>query len=333
MSTSLSAPTEAPADLPNQWLEWLSQHVDTNWRPGQWVQHAWLFTGVPDDPTTTVTACHVHTCETLVGNQRLCKLCRRAFRKSGQPFGEFIVSHTPTRQKRHPAEFGKRPQCLAERQTRCPRTDHYSGLCVYHYYRWRRTLRGDSRMSLENWLARGDIVIPSAMHPECRVPVCDREAAGAKMKLCAYHLHQWRRTGAGKAVHEWAQAQIPYVSDHQFTLIHLDVPLRWEALYALQQRDARGGRIDPVSTRAALRIMAQYPSLATLTEAQLDGLVRRSSTVNVTVHIVEFARILRNAHDEMIGRSPGVESPFLSTSSGNLMRTSRTLDAVCRMEV
>ena len=91
------------------------------------------------------------------------------------------------------------------------------------------------------------------------------------------------------------------ISSH---LIHLDEPLRWEALYALQQRDARGGRIDPVSTRTALRIMAKYPSFATLTEAELDGLVRRSLDANVTIHIVEFARVLRNAHDEMTGRSP-----------------------------
>jgi integrase len=94
------------------------------------------------------------------------------------------------------------------------------------------------------------------------------------------------------------------VSDHQITLIHLDEPLRWEAIYALQQRDARGGRIDPVSTRTALRIMAKYPSFATLTEAELDGLVRRSLDANVTIHIVEFARVLRNAHDEFTGCSP-----------------------------
>lgn len=304
MTVGVAAASYSRTSLPNQWLDWLHDHVDTDWRPGQWIHGSWLFTGTPDDPTTTVDICHVQACETLVGNQRLCKLCRRALRKSDRSFDEFIVSYAPARQKRHPAEFGKRPQCLATRETRCPRTDHYSGLCVYHYYAWRRAIRQDPQMTLENWLATGNIVIPTTRHPQCRVPACDREASGAKLKLCAYHLHQWRRTGAGKAVEEWAQSQIPYVSDHQFTLIHLDDVLRWEALYAIQQRDARGGRIDPVSIRATLRIMAKYPSFANLSEPQLDDLVQQSSYANLTVHIVEFTRILRNAHDEMTGHRP-----------------------------
>jgi hypothetical protein len=211
VSASSAAPNLVPLDPRNPWLEWLRQHVDTTWRPGQWVQEAWLFTGFPEDPTTTVGVCHVQTCETLVGSRRLCKLCRRAFRRSGQSFDEFIVDHAPVRQKRHPAEFRMRPQCLAERESRCPRTDHFSGLCVYHYYGWRRALSRDPAMVLEKWLSEGNITIPSTRLPECRVPACDRESAGAKMKLCTYHQHQWRRSGSGQSVEDWARGQIGQV--------------------------------------------------------------------------------------------------------------------------
>jgi hypothetical protein len=74
MSAGVAAASYSQTSLPNQWLDWLHHHVDTDWRPGQWIHGSWLFTGTPDDPTTTVDICHVQACETLVGNQRLCKL-------------------------------------------------------------------------------------------------------------------------------------------------------------------------------------------------------------------------------------------------------------------
>jgi len=47
-------------------------------------------------------------------------------------------------------------------------------------------------------------------------------------------------------------------------LLNLPERLRWEVLYAVQQRASRGCRIDPENTKAVIRIMEANPSLATL---------------------------------------------------------------------
>jgi hypothetical protein len=32
-----------PADDDEAWLDWLREHTDLNWRPGQWDPDLWLF--------------------------------------------------------------------------------------------------------------------------------------------------------------------------------------------------------------------------------------------------------------------------------------------------
>lgn len=298
----------APAVLlpgARRWPDWLRNNVDRNWRPGQWNHDAWLFTASPDDPSVTVTRCHVKTCDVLVGKGRLCKKCARAFRASELSFDEFTDSHTVVRLKEHPALHGQRPPCAAKRfNVNCPQAEEYSGLCRYHYYGWRREARRDPSLTLDTWLASGRFTLPVADPAECLVRGCGRACRSNKTRLCALHHHRYRRSGTSLPLDEWAKREAPYIADHQFTLIHLSEQLRWEVLYALQLRDARGGRIDPLATRAAIRIMAEYPSLATMSQPELDRLTEVKREANANAHLVEFARHLRRAHDDMVGRTP-----------------------------
>lgn len=299
-------PAAPPVPLPGarRWLDLLRNDVDRNWRPGQWNHEAWLFTAPPDDPSVTVSRCQVKTCDVLVGKGRLCKKCARAFRASSLEFDEFTTSHSVVRLKEHPALYGQRP-CSAKRfNVDCPRVAEFSGLCRYHYHTWRREARRDSSLRLETWLATGRFALPVAAHADCLVRGCDRESRSTMTRLCSLHHHRFRTSGTPLEIAEWAKRQAPYIADHQFTLIHLDEQLRWEVLHALQQRDARGGRIDPLATRAAIRIMAEYPSLATISQVELDRLTQVKREANANAHLVEFARHLRSAHDELIGRTP-----------------------------
>ena len=67
-------------------------------------------------------------------------------------------------------------------------------------------------------------------------------------------------------------------------------------LYAVQQRTARGGRIDPEHTKAVIQIIEANDSLATMTKADVDRIARRHNTA-VGVHLHQFARALRNGYD------------------------------------
>jgi len=85
-------------------------------------------------------------------------------------------------------------------------------------------------------------------------------------------------------------------------LLNLPERLRWEVLYAVQQRSARGGRIDPENTKAVVRIMVDNPSLATLSKVDIDRIAKDYNTTTA-VHLHQFARALRVAYDVCFGRS------------------------------
>ena len=61
------------------------------------------------------------------------------------------------------------------------------------------------------------------------------------------HSLRYSRERDHRPISEWIKTQPPHIADQQFLLIHVDEVLRWEVLYAVQRRDARGGRIAKVS--------------------------------------------------------------------------------------
>ena len=306
MTSSQHAST-SPAALPDsrRWLDWLRKNTDRNWRPGQWNHDAWLFTAPAADPTVTVSLCQVKNCGKRCASRRFCKTCARAFRQSGLSLDEFIATYAKVRSKESPALYAGRSQCCAKRlNVNCPRIAMYSGLCQYHYYKWKYDERRDPSLTLHSWLTSGTFKIPVADHPDCLVRGCGRESRSTRVSLCFLHHRRYKSSGATADFAAWAKTQAPHIADHQFTLIHLDEELRWEVLYALQQRDARGGRIDPLATRAAINVLREYPSLTRISQLELDRITEVSRESNANGHLVEFARSLRKAHDEITGRTP-----------------------------
>ena len=41
----------------DEWLIWLRNNTDPNWRPGEWSHETWLFTGDPDNDRTVLFRC------------------------------------------------------------------------------------------------------------------------------------------------------------------------------------------------------------------------------------------------------------------------------------
>ena len=119
-------------------------------------------------------------------------------------------------------------------------------------------------------------------------------------KVCRLHWARYMR-GGGEPIEVWARQQLPHIGIHQFMLLNLPERLRWEVLYAVQQRAGRGGRIDPENTKAVVRIMEA--SKSGHDEQGRSRSNRSRHNMNVGVHLHQFARALRNAYDASLGRS------------------------------
>ena len=301
-STLNAVPLKASQDE-TAWLAWLRDHTDPNWRPGQWNPELWLFTCSPDDPTTLAATCATINCSVIILHGKLCQTCAKALKRSGLEFDEFVERHRRAKPRATAAHRSEPPRCAVQvAGRRCPSKSANGALCESHYRRWRKRKTRDSRLSFEDWLASGAVVIPAEPFPDCIVPACRRESMTSSMKVCRLHRVRYLRSDRDEPMEVWARHQLPHIGVHQFMLLNLPERLRWEVLYAAQQRAARGGRIDPENTKAVIQIMEANPSLATMSKAEVDRIAQYHNTT-VGVHLHQFARALRNAYDASLGRS------------------------------
>src|SRR5271165_6498402 len=95
MNARIATVVALPQPEAARWVDWLRDHVDPAWRPGQWNQDLWLFTATSDDPTVVAKVCAVASCDVIVGKDRMCIPCTRAFKASGLPLTEFAATHKP----------------------------------------------------------------------------------------------------------------------------------------------------------------------------------------------------------------------------------------------
>jgi integrase len=283
------------------WIEWLKQHTSTEWRPGEWDHAVWLCTGDPNNPRTTVEVCQTRACGQILADRGLCTPCSRVLKASGLTRVEFIETHVPARQR---AKHGdsSRPQCRVERDhSRCPGPVECRGLCREHYSLWRRYQRAEPSAGIEHWLqAVAEPAVRRGPERTCLVLGCLLRPHGA-IPLCPLHYTRHKKYAADVPVEVWARSEPPHLAAHQFALGQLPEQLRWEVLYALQQRDQRGGRLAPGTIRDMVRLLHGAPSLASIAEAQLTALADRWRGSAAQAHLFEFARTLRDARDQMLG--------------------------------
>lgn len=287
--------TTLPDSLPyrldhDAWRRYLREDIDPEWRPDEFDPQRWLFTGDPDNPRTTSTRCKVRACDTVVNSRCLCNQCQRAWEASQQDEEEFLKTYQPSLVRHR--RTGQ--TCVVgSNGVRCQRRRHSNrtGLCHAHTTMWNR--RGKRLgMTFQQWCLQAR-ALPA--RDACSVLEC---AADAKLDvaLCGIHFRDWRRT-QNRLPHEqretpeqWATNESRQLQVNQFSLALATPTVREELLYALQQRDAQGQKIDPVAMRSLVNGVAGLEALA-ITAGE-EVLKRITKTANTAAYTRLLTRII-----------------------------------------
>lgn len=240
-ASRLSVGADAERELVSDagWLEWLSAHIDTAWRPDEWDGSLWLFTGDLDSERTAVWRCRTPGCPTPARSYNgRCFGCRNALSAAGVSEEEF--DRQPRRRSIRLVAPGV---CTV---TGCECELDSRGLCRRHALDWRKTCGGP----VEEFIASAQ---PLRRRADCVVAGCAREGV-ARHGLCKFHgIRLYRGCGGSRPSHEelaaWVAGERPRIAGHQFFLADLPPLVRLELLYALQRRDEAPPPLDPVQVR------------------------------------------------------------------------------------
>ncbi len=233
------------------WLEWLGEHLDLGWRPGEWDHRRWLFTGELGSDRTAAWPCATPGCSVATRyHHRRCEGCRRARLAADLSWEEFDVA--PLRRLIRPLARGI---CLV---LGCESELLSRGLCVRHERSWRK----DKAEPVEAFIARAR---PLARRGDCAVAGCEREQV-SRRGLCRFHDNRLLRQHDGRSLRAdeldaWIAAERPLLGAHQFSLAGLPELLRTEFLFALQRRDQAPPPLDPAQVRILLVRLAGAPSV------------------------------------------------------------------------
>lgn len=259
------------------WLGWVRDRLDPQWRSSEWDQDRLLFTGDPASPRTIVSVCPLPGCGVTINDPHAsgyCKTCHDEFTASGLDRGVFEAAYT--RRNRRLSVYRRDKTCEVPV---CGRDAAGLGLCVTHYRSWVkiRNRPGTGRIA---WMAT---LSASASPGPCAIRGCDRERASTVISLCTTHYNKSRRRPGGvgaeaddAALARWIEYQPPYLSAHMFSFAPLQAAVRVEMLYVLQRRDARGLALRPQFVRRAVTALEGVPSIA-MAGGALDDAARNTT--------------------------------------------------------
>nr|BFD92085.1 tyrosine-type recombinase/integrase [Kitasatospora sp. Xyl93] len=293
-----------PGSVPpgaDSWMAWLRENTADNWRLLEWNPSTLVFTGDIDNPRTVVFRCGVAACDQLASARSLCTACGKAHKASGMLVKEFKETFVPVRDR---TVTGVQLRCRVQD---CPRDSHLWNLCSSHSSLRQKDIARNPSSPLDDWVARQRPYDPV---PTCRVRGCRYDGRG-QYGLCFQHGRRYRQhpasnTGA-PVPPSWLEHQAPYLRVHQFSLAPLHPVARLEVLYALQQRDERGQKIDPLAVRRVIAFVAEsFDSLTTVGADALPG----PSHSNVDALIRETHRVVTAAFARFQGVDPA-ELPVL----------------------
>ncbi|BBJ42673.1 transposase [Streptomyces antimycoticus] len=239
----------------------------------------------------------------VTGRTTMCRTCEKSWTPSALTREEFAATFTPAPERR----LGGLPErCRLTREgLRCRRETYCWGLCQAHATACTMWKRADPARTVEQWLATTKAQ-PREPLPQCPVLGCLREQADP-VGLCGLHRTRWKTEHSGKKpfgdIGAWAAKQAPYVAMNAFSLAPLGDVLRLEFLYGLQQRDDRGGKIDPQAVRWAVKHLQDLPSLA-LADAVHKDPVRMGANSNGVAIIREVAWAVDVAFEGFRGIDP-----------------------------
>ncbi|WP_330351143.1 hypothetical protein [Streptomyces sp. NBC_00582] len=283
------------------WTAWLSDRVGPAWRPGEWDAATLFFNGDPDNERTVAQKCVTVACASVSNSRGMCSPCIREWRASGLDEATFVAQHVPDRRKGSPGRFQVR--CIVERDgQRCAQPRYCQRLCIRHYRVWSTKAVRESGVAAEVWARTGPEPCTEGA-PSCVVMRCEQERWGLKT-ICSYHHYKYGREAPDEPVEEWVARQTPFLYAHQFSLVPFSPVMRWEILYGLQQRDARGAKADPTSVRLMAKALAHLPHLLGTDLGDLLVLTSKGTSSSTNAHVKEIHRTLHIGHEEMCGIKP-----------------------------
>lgn len=282
-----------------QWAVWLAQRTVVRWRPGEWDEGDLLFTGDYDNPDTATWKCRTAACRNPALSRSFCKTCARRHRASGQSAEVFAATHNPSD---HGAvqRYGR---CEVQRDgTRCERMRASRGLCANHAAQW---LRHRDRFPGGSQAWSQTVAIPYGTKGSCVIRAC-RSQIRSRDGLCDMHARHWTAYDGARdprSFVRWTSRQPPHLAVNQFSLAPLEPLVRAEVLFALQQREKRGGRIDPAAVRRLIRQLGHVPGLLNA-DHPLVGHAALPGTSTDHANAREIMAVLRTEFDRFRGIEP-----------------------------
>lgn len=298
------------------WGEYLQALIHPDWRPGEFDYGRLQLTPDPANKDTILTVCCRTNCGVLLNRSKLCPSCQHSWNKVKKTGIEFEDWVGVARQRREAMRH-----CLVHE---CPRVQMKNGLCGSHaesYSRNRRSFAGES-YTPQDWIAhRSPKALPAV--PKCRAGLCPKDRVSTT-GLCDLHYVQYKRwqglqgpVSGTAAVDTWLDrevepamdpdTQVSYASVAATPFSLLPEPLRWEFLYAVQQRDlmARAG-LAPMSVRSTYGNLRQSGLKSVV---GLDRLGRPECYADLSAMLIEWQRLIDGAHRAWSGedlRDPGL---------------------------
>lgn len=247
------------------WEDYLLAHIDRDWRPGEFDFEALHFLPDPENPQTRLHVCVKRDCGVRlsrggVDGPPLCPTCRKVWRRvSANP----DLSYSAWLDEPRVRAYVPAGTCTVPG---CERAYVESLLCVAHGSQWRRFKKLGGDASAADWVASGlPIAVPHVA--QCMVPACSKDRL-RKTDVCSSHWKYYRQLQHRRpsitladyiASHEPEVVGRPgmkYSSLSGIPFSSLPVPLRWEFIYAIQQRDKEGrARFQPVDTRSQYKLL------------------------------------------------------------------------------
>jgi integrase len=299
---------ESTPDL--TWSQFLQARVVKDWRPGEFDFQRLLYVPNPDDPHARLHRCRRAHCGVLLNRPQLCRLCDQEWKRAkaaGAVFDEWVKI------PRVRATRNLETRCLVPG---CARSRAALGVCLSHLtaYRCNRD-KHDDGYTIAAWI-HDRAPKPLGAIPQCLVSDCWRDRH-CVTGLCALHdrrFKAWRarerRPADNESVAIWMargpepfmdpQTRQTYASLAATPFGLLPEPLRWEFLYAVQQRDLHNAaKIAPIEIRST------YASMRRKGWSTVVGLMDMARVVPgnkaLTGLLGEWRRIIDDAHREWSG--------------------------------
>lgn len=308
LANALIAPLPTKAET---WVEHLKSLIVADWRPGEFDFEGLLFIPDPSNPRTMTRLCPRAGCGMLIGTASLCQACKAQWSKAGledDSYDEWLSA------PRVRVSFNR--GCSVEG---CPRDHGAHGLCRCHaasFIRWKRRTP-DISSSAHDWTLKAR---PQALPP---LPCCDVEECNNSREyqtgLCAKHqmtYKHWCRSQDQKPnasfLQAWFDRDVEPLLNPEKGLTYseavatpfalLPEPLRWEFIYAVQQRDIAGrAHLDPT------RIRSTYLDFRRTGKSTVVGeevLVANRQNPNLKGMLDEWQRLISDAHRNWSGVDP-----------------------------